>query len=173
MEAFMIQRILANTPMWVWALLLILIYLSWMQSRDRHASKNRAFTFPLIMIVLSLYGALSSSGDTEETLLFWCVGFVVATLLGVLIFPLRTARYDAQTKRYFFSGSWMPMLLILGIFIIKYGVGVLEGMQSPLLERPDIMNGLSLIYGLFSGIFMARTVGLLSLSSNKTALIER
>ncbi|MBU2318577.1 MAG: hypothetical protein KJ609_08540, partial [Gammaproteobacteria bacterium] len=57
-----------------------------------------------------------------------------------------------------------PLFLILGIFTIKYTVGVMEGMQSSFLTMSSVVDGLSLLYGVFSGVFAARSVRLWRLS---------
>lgn len=156
--------IVTHTPTWVWLLLILLVYLGIKQSRDRNVPKNKAFIFPIVMIVFSLHGVISSFGGAFDSLLFWSVSFIATLLIGVLIFPSQQARFDDSTQCYFIKGSWRPLLLILGIFTIKYTVGVMEGMQSSLLTMSSVVDGLSLLYGVFSGVFAARSVRLWRLS---------
>ncbi|WP_421847041.1 DUF6622 family protein [Marinomonas sp.] len=156
--------ILTHTPMWVWLLLILLVYLGIKQSLDRNVPKNKAFIFPIVMIVFSLHGVISSFGGAFDSLLFWSVSFIATLLISVLIFPSQQARFDESTQCYFIKGSWRPLFFILGIFIIKYTVGVMEGMQSSLLTMSSVVDGLSLLYGVFSGVFAARSVRLWRLS---------
>lgn len=161
--------IVTHTPIWVWLLLSFLLYLGVKQSRDRKVPKNRAFIFPIVMFVLSLHGVISSFGGSFDSLLFWGISFVATLLIGVLIFPPQQARFDESIQCFFIQGSWRPLFLILGIFTIKYTVGVMEGMQSPFLTLSFVVDGLSLLYGLFSGIFAARGLGLWRLSRTTQA----
>jgi hypothetical protein len=161
--------IFTHTPTWVWLLLILLIYLGAKQSRDRQVSKNKAFILPIVMIVFSLHGVMSNFGGSFDSLLFWSVSFIATLLIGVLIFPSQQARFDESTQCYFIKGSWRPLLLILGIFTIKYTVGVMEGMQSSFLSLSFVVDGLSLLYGFFSGVFAARSVRLWRLSHQTQA----
>lgn len=156
--------IFTHTPVWVWLLLILLIYLGVTQSRDRQVSKKKAFILPIVMIVFSLHGVISSFGGAFDSLLFWSVSFIATLLIGVLIFPSQQTRFDESIQCYFIKGSWRPLFLILGIFTIKYTVGVMEGMQSSFLTMSSVVDGLSLLYGVFSGVFAARSVRLWRLS---------
>ncbi|MBU2319328.1 MAG: hypothetical protein KJ609_12330, partial [Gammaproteobacteria bacterium] len=139
--------IVTHTPIWVWLLLSFLLYLGVKQSRDRKVPKNKAFILPIVMIVFSLHGVISSFGGVFDSLLFWSVSFIATLLIGVLIFPSQQTRFDESIQCYFIKGSWRPLFLILGIFTIKYTVGVMEGMQSSFLTMSSVVDGLSLLYG--------------------------
>lgn len=156
--------IVTHTPTWVWLLLILLIYLGVKQTRDRQVSKNKAFILPLVMMIFSLHGVISSFGGSFDSLLFWAVSFVAALFIGVLVFPSQRATYDESTQSFFIQGSWRPLLLILGIFSIKYTVGVMEGLHHSLLTMSLVVDGLSLLYGVFSGVFAARSIVLWRLS---------
>ena len=156
--------IVTHTPTWVWLLLILLIYLGVKQTKDRQVPKNKAFILPSVMIVFSLHGVISSFGGGFDSLVFWGGSFVAVLLLGVLVFPSQRATYDESTQSYFIRGSWRPLLLILGIFSIKYTVGVMEGLHHSLLTTSFVVDGLSMLYGVFSGIFAARSLVLWRLS---------
>lgn len=157
----MIGHVLSGTPVWVWLLLMLLIYLGWLQSRDRIVSRLRAFMVPIIMVLWSLATALTSF-SAQSGLLFWGIGFVATALMGILLCPQSAAFYDAETQRYHLSGSWVPMCLMLGIFTTKYIVGVLSAINPEALARHDVVSALVMLYGSFSGAFAARAWGLLS-----------
>ncbi|MBK9574434.1 MAG: hypothetical protein IPO43_17780 [Rhodoferax sp.] len=51
-------------------------------------------------------------------------------------------RYDSWTQRFTLPRSWVPLLLILGIFVTKFAVGAATGLQPGLrgnaeLSRPE------------------------------------
>jgi uncharacterized protein YneF (UPF0154 family) len=56
--------------------------------------------------------------------------------------------------------SWVPLLLILGIFLTKYIVGVELAMRPALARDDQYTLVVSVIYGLFSGIFIGRAARL-------------
>ncbi len=70
-------------------------------------------------------------------------------------------------------GSWVPLALIVGIFLVKYVVGVEVAMQPSLAHDSSYSLTYGAIYGLFSGIFTGRTIRLarLALRSSGTVAI--
>ncbi|WCN11212.1 DUF6622 family protein [Marinomonas mediterranea] len=156
----MIGSILVNTPIWVWALLGGLLYLGWLQSRDRQVSKYRAYLMPVIMVTWSLHSNVSSFGVSNDAMVFWGVGLVTMTLVASQLFPVKRASYHVDEQTYFVQGSWVPLCLILGIFMTKYVVGVLEAMRPELLAQPITVSLLSMLYGGFSGLFASRAVSM-------------
>jgi hypothetical protein len=53
-------------------------------------------------------------------------------------------------------GSWLPMALLLGIFLTRFALGMATGMGSPLLHQAAFIATVSAALGLFSGAFAAR-----------------
>lgn len=155
--------VLKNTPVWVWGLLAALLALGLSQTRSRSVSRVRMALMPLAMTGLSLWGTVSAFGQSPlfgYVLLAWAAG--AALMLG-LTAPLAApegAYYDAARRSFKLPGSWLPLALILGIFLTKYVVGVELSMQ-PALARDGayslIAGGL---YGLFSGTFAGRAARL-------------
>ena len=56
------------------------------------------------------------------------------------------------------------MVLILGIFLTKYAVGVATAMQPALRAEVAFALPVAVLYGVFSGLFAGRTLGLLRLA---------
>ncbi|MDO8458810.1 MAG: hypothetical protein Q7T07_18055 [Burkholderiaceae bacterium] len=156
----MLTHILQKTPIWVWALLAGLIALGYSQTRTRVVGLQRTVLMPVAMMLLSLYGTLSAFGLSATTLAPWltaCAGMAGLILLRPV--PDST-RYDCASKRYALPGSWLPMGVILAIFLTKYAVGVTLSMQPGLARDPIFVLVVSLLYGLFSGFFAGRALRL-------------
>ncbi|MBI4987182.1 MAG: hypothetical protein HZC23_00005 [Rhodocyclales bacterium] len=156
----MILRILANTPPWVWGLLAALLALGISQMFTRSASLSRVIFLPAAMTGLALYGIFSVFGANPAALLSWCAAAALAVPL-VLSRPLpdRT-HYDAATRRFSLPGSPLPLLLIMGIFLTKYAVGVMLAMRPSLGMDALFAPTVSALYGIFSGIFIGRALRL-------------
>ncbi|MDO8699747.1 MAG: hypothetical protein Q7J75_04915 [Rhodoferax sp.] len=156
----MLNQILANTPRWVWVLLIVLLWLGFSQAVTRTASLKRITIMPLAMIGLSLYGTVAVFGAEPLVLLVWlCAGGLTATL--VLQQPLHDAtRYDNWTQRFTLPGSWVPLMLILGIFMTKYIVGAVTAMQPALAHDAGFSLAFGALYGAFSGAFLGRAARL-------------
>ena len=52
----MLAQIILNTPVWVWALLMFLIYRGILASADREISLKKTFIIPVVMLALSVQG---------------------------------------------------------------------------------------------------------------------
>lgn len=156
----MLHQILANTPRWVWGLLLALLWLGLSQTVGRTASLKRITLLPLAMTGLSLYGAVTAFGADPQVLLVWlCAGGLAITLVLQPALPQAT-RYDPATRRFTLPGSWLPLLLMLGIFMTKYLVGAVSAMQPALAHDAGFSLGFATLYGAFAGIFLARAARL-------------
>lgn len=167
----MLHQILANTPRWVWILLAALLWLGLSQTRSRNVTLQRVTLMPLAMTGLSLYGALAVFGATPPVLLVWLLaGSVMTALVLSQALPEGTS-YDPATRLFSLPGSWVPLLLIMGIFMTKYVVGALTSMQPALRHDAAVSLGFATLYGAFSGIFLARAARLwrLLLAAGKAA----
>lgn len=159
----MLAPIVKQTPTWVWGLLAALLALGLSQLRSRKVSLARMTLLPLAMTGLSLWGTVSAFGGSPligYVLLAWLSG---AALMTGLIAPQAAqagSRYDAASRSYRVPGSWMPLLLILGIFLIKYTVGVELAMQASLANDGNYTLIVGALYGLSSGTFVGRAARL-------------
>ncbi len=159
----MIGPILAHTPLWVWLLLAGLLWLGIGMLKGKTISAGRAAITPMAMTGLSLWGTISAfshSGLFGSVLLVWAVAAVVlAAAVSRLPAPTGTS-YDPQARTFTVPGSWVPLALILGIFLVKYVVGVEVAMQPALRHDGSYSLTYGLIYGVFSGIFTGRAIRL-------------
>jgi nucleotide-binding universal stress UspA family protein len=67
-----------------------------------------------------------------------------------------TARYDVGSGKLLVVGSWIAMLVILGIFFVRYAMGVGLAMQLEIVRDHNVQLAVSLVLGAFSGFFLAR-----------------
>jgi len=165
-----IASILRHTPVWVWGLLAALIALGLSQARHRSTSLARIAITPVAMTVLSLWGAVSSFGASPQfgpVLLAWSAT-AAASLAAVApsAAPAGT-RYDPASRVFQLPGSWIPLLLILGVFLTKYVVGVELAMQPALARDGAYALAVATLYGVFSGLFVGRTARLWRLATRR------
>jgi hypothetical protein len=78
--------------------------------------------------------------------------------------PAAGSRYDPATRSFRLPGTLVPLFLILGIFLTKYGVGVELAMQPRLAADASFAFGVAAVYGLFNGLFAGRAARLLRLA---------
>lgn len=155
--------ILTKTPLWVGGLFAGLLVLGLSQTRDRQVSQMRMAIMPLAMTGLSLWGTASAFGRSPlfgYVMLAWAVGaLLVGGLVAMSAAPAGT-RHDATKRSFQIPGSWLPMALILGIFLTKYIVGVDLTMQPGLAHDAQYTLVVGALYGIFSGTFAGRAIRL-------------
>ncbi len=156
----MLYQIATNTPRWVWILLGALLWIGLKQATARSASLKRITLMPLAMTALSLYGTVNVFGADPLNLGVWLLAASL-TATGVLAQNLPAAtRYDPATQRFSLPGSWVPLVLILGIFITKYVVGATTTLHPELARDAGFSMVFCALYGGFSGVFLARAARL-------------
>jgi hypothetical protein len=156
----MLLQIVEHTPVWVWGLLAALLAFGYSQARERDISLTRATVLPLVMLALSLFGVTSAFGGRSVALAAWAIGVAAAVVLARRLMPVRGARWSDATRTLHVPGSWVPMVLIVGLFAIKYTVGVTLAMQPAMAQHAVFASLCGLAYGVFSGTFLARGLSL-------------
>lgn len=169
----MFSRIIVNTPLWVWGLLAALIALGVSQSLPRRLSVRRATIVPLVLLALSFAGVMSTFPQPAMPLAAWAAGLAVALAIGAPLVQPRGARWDAASALLHVPGSWMPLVLILALFLLKYGVGVALALQPGLVRITIFDVAIGTAYGLFSGLFLARAASLWQLTRTPAATESR
>ena len=166
----MIGQIVSNTPLWVWGLLAGLLVLGLSQTRSRGVSMVRIALLPLGLGAFSLYGTVSAFGAAPVVLGSWLAAGALLLLI-VTQLPLPSGvRYDAASRRFQLPGSWVPMALIMGIFLTKYVVGVSLVLHPELKLHANFSLAIGTLYGVFSGIFAGRALRLVLLALRPAAI---
>jgi len=165
----MLLQIVQHTPVWVWGLLAALVALGLSQVRTREISMVRITILPLVLLALSFIGVVSTFAHATIAILAWAVGVTAAIALGRQFMKVRGASWSSETGLLHVPGSWLPLALIVTLFLIKYGVGVTLAMNHAMAADTTFGAFCGLAYGGFSGLFAARALGLRSLASGRLA----
>jgi hypothetical protein len=72
--------------------------------------------------------------------------------------------FDAATGRFNVAGSTAPLALMMGIFFLKYFVGVSMGMKAAFTTSGSFAIVIGALYGAFSGTFAGRAGRLIRLT---------
>ena len=161
-----IVDIVRQTPTWVTALLGGLLVLGISASRDRDVHIGRLLLMPLAMGAMALWGvesAFNGTGRLPELLAVWAAGYAALLALGLRLPVPAGVRYSAAQRSFHLPGSWLPMGLILAVFLLKYAIGVQLAMEPTIATHPGFAYPVAAVYGLLSGIFAARTLRVLRL----------
>jgi hypothetical protein len=169
-QPHMLGAILKGTPVWVWGLLAALLALGASQLPDRKLSLPRVTMVPIAMLGFALFGMVSAfgnSGQLAPAALAWLASATVTTGLLLWLPAPAGAAFDVSTARFSVPGSVVPLLIILGIFLTKYGVGVEMAINPNAARNAQFVVSVAVLYGAFNGIFLARSLRLLRLMWHK------
>jgi hypothetical protein len=162
--------IVQHTPAWVWGLLAALVALGLLQTRAREMSLTRMTVLPLVLTGLSLAGVLSAFGHLPVALFAWAIGVAAALGLARQAVSVRGASWSANRGLLHVPGSWLPLVLIVSLFLLKYGAAVSLSLAPALANDPTFASLCSLAYGTFSGLFLARALSLRSLATRSVTM---
>lgn len=150
------MEMLLYTPRWVFGLLAALCVFGLMQVRTREVRIAVSLILPVAMLVLSLSGVWRYVGWDAAALACWALGLALAAALCLRLMDGRLARFDADSGKLLIQGSWAPLFVILGIFVLRYALGVVTAMQLPFVHSPHFPWSVGLALGALSGFFLAR-----------------
>lgn len=170
----MFHQIISNTPFFVWVILGFLVYRGFMSSLDREVKIKRIVVIPVVMLILSLQGILTSFGGSPESLLAWLTALGMGIVFAWNRFQANQVRISPEARMVFLRGSWTPMLLMMAIFFLKYAVNVALVIHPPIRQDIVFMLVNCVLFGIFSGIFlgnMARILHLYKQANNNATLI--
>jgi hypothetical protein len=146
-------QILVNTPLYVWALLALLVALGLAARRPRELSAWRVAILPVAFFLWGTYGLATRLGHDPGLALPWAGAALVGVFLGWL--GRRSAwRIDPETRRVVLAGSWRPLFVNLAIFTVKYGLAV--AMVLATARRAELAPVDIAVSGLMAGYFVTR-----------------
>jgi hypothetical protein len=159
----MLQQIIIHTPLWVWAMLAFLVYRGWAATADRESPLLKVALIPLLLLALSLHGLYGQSHADAPALTaaalaaLGCgvLSWTVAGRAGIVAHPARGTVW--------LRGSWLPLLMMVSIFAVKYAVAVLQALHSTYVQGAVFTLAISLLYGLFMGVPMGRLLRIVHL----------
>jgi len=156
----MFTAILLAAPRWVWFLLVALIGLGVLQSFPRAMTLRRATIVPLALVAYSLFGVASAFAGQAEAIAGWALGLGAVTLTAVAVGAWPGMVWSQADQHLRVPGSWWPMVVILGIFVAKFAVGVMLAMEPSLRYDVRFASVVGLAYGCLSGVFFSRAVAM-------------
>ena len=116
-------------------------------------------------------GMVSAFGHFPVALGGWAVGAAAALGFGRQFIAVRGAAWSQQAGMLHVPGSWLPLALILGLFAIKYGAGASLALHPELSTHVAFAGLISLAYGMFSGLFLARGLSLRNLAKRPAGVL--
>ncbi|MCW5744889.1 MAG: hypothetical protein KIT36_01635 [Alphaproteobacteria bacterium] len=147
----MLWQIVIHTPVWVWGLLLLVLWLGWRDLQDRAIAPARLAILPAVATCVSLVNILTSA-TPALALPAWLVAVALAMPLGAVIGAHRRLDAQAQPRRLVLAGSWFSMALGLTIFCVRYAMGVAVARQPALAADTLWIIAANAVGGAMTGI---------------------
>ena len=157
----------AQIPLWVFAIFAGLLFLGIRQSRTRLVAPQTASIVALAMLSLSLYGVVAAFGVAAMPLAAWALGVGVCAAFGRSLFGPRGLQRAESAVRM--PGSWLPLALMMGIFLAKFLLGFATATHHPVISQSWFPVVASLAFGLLSGAFTARALAVVAFVRSATA----
>ena len=162
--------IMQKTPPWVYLLFIALLVFGIKQKRDRTASKAALLLLPVGMIIFSLFDMTTNIGISGYQLMSWSTGAVIAWPLALRLLTPQNIGYDATTGKVFVPGSWVPLIIIMGVFSVKYVQGAITALSPQTTNTVLFLWLFSFFNGVFFGIFSARIYTYLHIKTTQSSL---
>jgi len=150
--------LITHTPAPVWGVLAVLVLVGLRQTRTLSVSGGRVWIVPVVAGVASLAGALRGFAGAGELLTGACwalgagLGFAANRLLGL---PRRVAA-NADGS-FTVGGSIVPLIILVGIFLVRYATNVALAIQPGLATDPAAAAVVAIAYGASAGLLAARS----------------
>ncbi len=151
--------IIARTPLWVWPLLILVLWLGWSASRPRTIHPLRLAALPLVGLGMTIAGAMQSTAP-PLTLGGWLVGLLISLPIGRLVGRRRTAAWQPD-GRIRIDGGWFMLGFAVSIFAVRYALGVTFGLWPALAGQPAWIAGAGAVGGAVAGIGLGWLSGLM------------
>lgn len=122
-----VLRILTNTPVWVFALLVFLVWQGNQSLRPRTQPIWRPFILPVVFCLMGL-SRLMLARKGWEPVVAWIAAAGVFAALALYRGP-RLLSIDRQNGRVTFPGSVVPLIRNITVFLLQYAVAVIGAMK--------------------------------------------
>ncbi len=153
--------ILVRVPVWVWVWI-VLGVLAVAGAIFRRGTTSRPAVTLLVslgFVAWSLAGVVDAFGGGALPLAYWAIGAVCGVALGSSLLAPRGLRL-VGVGRVQVPGSWTPLVVMMGIFGLKFVHGVVTGAHLPLAAHGAYLPVMAALLGALSGVFLARALAI-------------
>jgi len=151
--------IVVHTPLWVWPLLALVLWLGWMGRKPRVLPPVRLAVLPLVGLGITVAGVVQSAVPAF-TLAGWLVGLLLSLPVGYAIGRRRDVQWQAD-GRVRVAGGWFMLGFAVSIFAARYALGVTFGVWPQLAQQPAWIALAGVVGGTIAGIGLGWLAGLL------------
>lgn len=147
-----VAHLLQATPVWVYFVFAVLLWLGLRRLRTGTQSLARVWAVPAVFVAWGLYGLYAHLGAASENLLLWIAGAAIGGVLGLCSLNPSTLAFDHRRRLLRQPGSALPLLRNLGIFGAHYALQAFAATHPQL--RDSALGWDLIVSGFSAGYFI-------------------
>lgn len=156
----MIVDILVNTPIWVYLLFCLLMYLGICNLKDKTTHALLLPILPSTFLIWGLFDVFSKSVDIA-LLWVWPCGVGIGGLSGWYLVRRHRITVNRQTLRIQIPGSPFVLLTSLIFFTMKYYIGVVVALSPESLDNHSFIMFVYSVSSVAVGLLVGRLLNYL------------
>lgn len=150
-----IAEAIARTPIWVWPLFVVVLFLGARNLWTRERPLSQMFILPAMMLIVAVYNLTASSADLTLVIAAFVVSFGIGVGVGWNLVPKKVvALRDRGAVRI--PGSVAPLLVVIALLMLRYGIGYTYGRWPAMRADPALALEFSATGALLAGILWGR-----------------
>lgn len=149
---FLIE-VIKRTPLMVWAILALLITRGLNATKDGEISFTKMLIVPLTFIIWGLKKLFSSFQYLNIALICYVFAAGLGSIAGYVLYTRFRGIYKKEGV-FYRTGSYLPLVIILVNFFIKYVLNVILAIQPELYRNLEFNLIYSVICGFSVGLFI-------------------
>ena len=145
--------VIVHTPIWVWGLYTLLLFLGLQRTRDSVVPIWRMLILPAIVTLLAISSVAGAGLDAASATL---LGLAAGAVAG---WPLERPGSVRRLPggRLWLRGEWLSLVQIALVIVARYATNAVGAMNPVLHANPIWHLGALFVCSLLSGIFLGRT----------------
>ena len=152
-------RVIANTPLWVCALLAYLVWQGCRSLRSRTLPIWQMLVVPLIFFLMGLSRLVLGPQDGWQPLAAWFVAAALFALLALIRGGPRLIAIDRKNGRVTRAASMFPLIRNVTVFLLQYGIAIASALHLDGHVAAALMG--RAVSGATAGYFAGWTMSLL------------
>jgi uncharacterized membrane protein len=152
-----ITTAIAHTPIWVWPLFVLILYLGARNLKERERTPISLIVLPLVMLGFALVNLVMNSADKTLAIPAFIFSFIIGNAIGWNLVPKSLAA-DRERGTVRVPGSVAPLLVVVAIVLLRYAIGYTYGRWPEMRTDPALALEFSATGALLAGIVWGRIV---------------
>jgi hypothetical protein len=148
-----IAVVATHTPVWVWALYSLLLFLGWQRTRDSSVSLIRVLILPLVVAGLAISSLIGAGLIGLPVML---LGLVVGGTAGWQLEREGATKRLADGKIWL-RGEWLTFIQIVVVLVFRYAINVIPFLAPALDANTTWHMSTLFVSATLSALFLGRS----------------